>query len=120
MEDRVRRPPTYLPLTPKIFDRAYLEPIWKFQRERYSDLHLNAGGAGSTALDFAEDELLEMAKLVEDVDDEVDEVDEDEAKRVLAVNAKFTAVAKLLRGMMVLPKDGKLAGEKKNATKGGK
>ena len=27
------RPPTYLT---KIFDRAYLEPIWKFQRERAS------------------------------------------------------------------------------------
>ena len=24
----------------KIFDRAYIELIWKFQQERYSDLHL--------------------------------------------------------------------------------
>ena len=40
MEDRVRRPPTYLPLTPKIFDRAYLEQIWIFEQEHYSNLHL--------------------------------------------------------------------------------
>jgi ankyrin repeat protein len=44
------RPPTYLP---KIFDRAYLELIWKFQRERYSDLHLQNGHGGCTALQMA-------------------------------------------------------------------
>jgi serine/threonine-protein phosphatase 6 regulatory ankyrin repeat subunit B len=39
---------------PKIFDRAYLEPIWKFQQERYSDLHLTGGPRGETALEMAE------------------------------------------------------------------
>ena len=73
------RPPSYLP---KIFDRAYLEPIWKFQRERYSDLHLK-DKYGRTALD-------------------------------VAVANKKTDVAKLLRSMMVLPKED---GSKK-ATKG--
>jgi len=77
------RPPSYLP---KIFDRAYLEPIWKFQRERYSDLHLKDGKYGRTALD-------------------------------VAVANKKTDVAKLLRSMMVLPKED---GSKKatEATKG--
>ena len=74
------RPPSYLP---KIFDRAYLEPIWKFQQERYSDLHLKHGTTGETALDKA-------------------------------VANKKTDVAKLLRSMMVLPKED---GSKK-ATKG--
>ena len=68
---------------PKIFDRAYLELIWKFQQERYSDLHLKGGPRGETALETAVDE-------------------------------KKTDVAKLLRGMMVLPKED---GSKK-ATKG--
>ena len=80
------RPPTYLP---KIFDRAYLEPIWKFQQERYSDLHLKDGQKGCTALEIAD-------------------------------HFKKTDVAKLLRGMMVLSKEGKTIGEKKKATKGGK
>ena len=80
------RPPTYLP---KIFDRAYLEPIWKFQQERYSDLHLKGGSRGETALEMAD-------------------------------RYKKTDVAKLLRGMMVLPKDGAAVDEKKKATKGGK
>ena len=81
------RPPSYLP---KIFDRVYLEPIWKFQQERYSDLHLKDGTTGLTALE-------------------------------IAVANKKTDVAKLLRGMMVLPKDGENGGEKKAATtKGGK
>ena len=81
MEDRVRRPPTYLPLTPKIFDRAYLEQIWIFEQEHYSNLHLKGGPAAShTALMIAE-------------------------------ACKKTDVAKLLRGMLVLPKDG----EKKEA-----
>jgi ankyrin repeat protein len=44
------RPPTFLP---KIFDRMYLEPIWKFTRERFSDLHLK-DGKGYTALGAAE------------------------------------------------------------------
>ena len=74
---------------PKIFDRAYLEPIWQFQQERYSDLHLKNGYDDRTALE-------------------------------LAVDEKKTDVAKLLRGMMVLPKEGKVAGEKKKETKGGK
>ena len=74
---------------PKIFDRAYLELIWKFQQERYSDLHLKDGKYGKTALE-------------------------------LAVAAKKTDVAKLLRSMMVLSKDGAAVGEKKAATKGGK
>ena len=39
----------------------------------------------------------------------------------LAVDEKKTDVAKLLRGMMVLPKEGKkVVGEQKKATKGGK
>jgi len=80
------RPPTFLP---KIFDRAYLELIWKFQQERYSDLHLKNGQDGLTALEIAD-------------------------------HYKKTDVAKLLRGMMVLPNEGKAAGEKKAATKGGK
>ena len=73
-----------------IFDRAYLELIWKFQQERYSDLHLKNGHDDRTALE-------------------------------IAVDAKKTDVAKLLRGMMVLPKEGEGAvGEKKKAMKGGK
>ena len=56
------RPPTYLP---KIFDRAYLEPIWKLQRERYSDLHLGNGEDGLTALEIAErNKKTEVAKLL--------------------------------------------------------
>ena len=39
---------------PKIFDRAYLESIWKFQQERYSDLHLKGGSKRCTALETAE------------------------------------------------------------------
>ena len=73
---------------PKIFDRAYLEPIWKFQQERYSDLHLKDGN-GHTALEIAD-------------------------------RYKKTDMAKLLRSMMVLPKEGKVVGEKKNVAKGGK
>ena len=90
------RPPTYLP---KIFDRAYLEPIWKFQQERYSDLHLKDGQTGHTALE-------------------------------IAVAEKKTDVAKLLRGMMVLPNGGEVNSKKKKekkkkkkkkkSTKGGK
>ena len=56
------RPPSYLP---KIFDRAYLEPIWKFQRERYSDLHLKDGKYGRTALDVAvANKKTDVAKLL--------------------------------------------------------
>ena len=57
------RPPTYLP---KIFDRAYLELIWKFQQERYSNLHLKGGpGATHTALMVAEAcEQTDVAKLL--------------------------------------------------------
>jgi ankyrin repeat protein len=81
------RPPSYLP---KIFDRAYLEPIWKFQRERFTDLHLKHGTTGETALE-------------------------------MALTNKKTDVAKLLRSMVVLPKEGGAVGEKKaTATKGGK
>jgi ankyrin repeat protein len=55
------RPPSYLP---KIFDRAYLEPIWKFQQERYSDLHLKDDD-GHTALDMAvADKKTDVAKLL--------------------------------------------------------
>ena len=39
---------------------------------------------------------------------------------MIAEACKKTDVAKLLRGMLVLPKDGKAVGEKKEATKGGK
>ena len=38
----------------------------------------------------------------------------------MADHLKKTGVAKLLRGMMVLPKEGKKVGEGKAATKGGK
>ena len=56
------RPPTYLPM---IFDRAYLELIWKLQRERYSDLHLGNGEDGLTALEIAErNKKTEVAKLL--------------------------------------------------------
>ena len=56
------RPPTYLP---KIFDRAYLEPIWKFQQERYSDLHLKGGPRGETALEMAvAEKKTDVAKLL--------------------------------------------------------
>ena len=57
------RPPSYLP---KIFDRAYLEPTWKFQRERYSDLHLK-DNEGQTALDMAvANKKTDVAKLLRD------------------------------------------------------
>ena len=86
---------------PKIFDRAYLEPIWKFQQERYSDLHLKSGAGGPKA---AECGALAGHTPLE-----------------LADHFKKTDVAKLLRGMMVLPKEGKKAvGEKTKTTKGGK
>ena len=75
-----------------LFDRAYLELIWKIQQVRYSDLHLKSNnkvnGNSETALKMA-----------------------DHLKKT---------VAKLLRGMMVLPKEGKKVGEGKAATKGGK
>ena len=81
------RPPSYLP---KIFDRAYLEPIWKFQRERYSDLHLKTGDKhNETALEIAD-------------------------------HFKKTDVAKLLRSMMLPKEGKKAVGEKKAAPKGGK
>jgi ankyrin repeat protein len=91
------RPPSYLP---KIFDRAYLEPIWKFQQERYSDLHLKSGAGGPKAKEcgaLAGHTPLELAD-----------------------HFKKTDVAKLLRGMMVLPKQGQVVGDEKKATKGGK
>ena len=49
---------------PKIFDRAYLELIWKFQQERYSDLHLK-DDKGHTALDVAvANKKTDVAKLL--------------------------------------------------------
>ena len=46
--------------------------------------------------------------------------EESETALEMAEVCKKTDVAKLLRGMMVLPKEGKAGGEKKAATKGGK
>ena len=149
---------------PKIFDRAYLEPIWKFQQERYSDLYLKSGD-GDTALEIAEhdftdiqskvlaeygkSEYKKMGADIEDViramaDKGVDEglvrdavlylreeehlIDPPHPPHVLyslahvpddpAANEHYKAngrtlqqieVAKLLRGMMVLPKEGEVA-----------
>ena len=97
------RPPTYLP---KIFDRAYVELIWKFQQERYSDLHLETCDEDSKT-------ALEIAEIVDVVEDEDDE---DEVKNALAMNAKRADVAKLLRSMMVLPKCEKKKEEPKGPT----
>ena len=41
-----RRPKSYLPM---IFNREYLELIWEFARERYSDLHMKGGRSNHTA-----------------------------------------------------------------------
>jgi ankyrin repeat protein len=154
------RPPMYLR---KIFDRAYLEPIWKFQRERYSDVYLK-NGDGETALEMAEPTLTDIQSKVlaefskseyketgVDTEDviramEVEGIDEDQVRDAehylrnknrlhlsnyidetlnpygenLTRNPGQAEVAKLLRDMMVLPKEGKGGGEKKEATKGGK
>ena len=42
------------PCLPRIYKRDYLQIIWEFQRERYSDLHLKNGFDGMTALEMAE------------------------------------------------------------------
>ena len=42
------------PCLPRIYKRDYLQVIWEFQRERYSDLYLKNGHNGMTALEMAE------------------------------------------------------------------
>jgi len=67
---------------PKLHDRAYLERIWEYQKERFSDLHVRSGATGETALDIAVRLGREPANIR---------------------TPRWEQVAKLLRGMVVLP-----------------